>query len=85
LTQFDLSAWWDGTEDIRKYPEGILAFFDTTTTDRWIATLERLAEVPGEWVKEFGEVVSEASTEMAGGATPAEMMDRLIKAAYLGQ
>jgi hypothetical protein len=36
-------------------------------------------------VKEFGEVVAEASTEMAGGAAPAEMMDRLIKAAYLGQ
>jgi cell division protein ZapA (FtsZ GTPase activity inhibitor) len=58
LTQFDLSAWWDSTEDIRKYPEGVLAFFDTTTTDHWIAALERLAEVPTEWVKEFGEAVS---------------------------
>ena len=85
LTQFDLRAWWDSTEDIRKYPEGVLAFFDTTTVDHWIATLERLAEVPSEWVKEFGEVVAEASAEMADGATSAEMMDRLIKAAYLGQ
>ena len=70
LTQFDLRAWWDSTEDIRKYPEGVLAFFDTTTVDHWIATLERLAEVPSEWVKEFGEVVAEASTEMADGAAP---------------
>jgi hypothetical protein len=67
LTQFDLKAWWESTEDIRKYPEGALAFLDTMTADHWIATLERLAEVPGEWVKEFGEVVAEASTEMASG------------------
>jgi hypothetical protein len=85
LTEFDLRAWWDSTDDIRKYPEGVLAFFDIMTTDHWIAVLERLAEVPSEWVKEFSEIVAEASTEMAGGASPAEMMDRLIKAAYLGQ
>jgi hypothetical protein len=85
MTQFDLKAWWEGTEDIRKYPEAILALFDTMTADHWIAVLERLAEVPSEWVKEFGEAVAEASTDMADGASPAEMMDRLIKAAYLGQ
>jgi hypothetical protein len=83
--EFDLAAWWDGTEDIRKYPELALAFLDTATADHWVAALERLAEVPGEWVQEFGEAVAEASAGLADGSSPTKTMDQLIKAARLGE
>jgi hypothetical protein len=84
MNEFDLAAWWDSTEDIRKYPEGVLAVLDTMTADHWLATLERLAAVPGEWVKQFGDAVEGASAAMADGKS-AEATELLLKAAKLGQ
>ena len=85
MNEFDLTAWWDSTEDIRKYPEGVIAFFDMMTADHWLATLERLAAVPSEWVKKFGDAVSEASEAMAAGKSPEETTELLLKAASLGE
>jgi hypothetical protein len=85
MNEFDLTAWWDSTEDIRKYPEGVIAFFDMMTADHWLATLERLAAVPSEWVKKFGDAVSEASEAMAAGKSPDETTELLLKAASLGE
>jgi hypothetical protein len=84
MNEFDLAAWWDSTEDIRKYPEGVVAFFDIMTADHWLATLERLAAVPSEWVNKFGDAVEEASAAMADGNS-AETTELLLKAAKLGQ
>ncbi len=85
MNEFDLAAWWDSTEDIRKYPEGVVAFFDIMTADHWLATLERLAAVPSEWVTKFGDAVSEAGNAMAAGKSPEETTELLLKAAKLGQ
>ncbi len=84
MNEFDLTAWWDSTEDIRKYPEGVIAFFDMMTADHWLATLERVAAVPSEWVKKFGDAVEGASAAMADGKS-AEATELLLKAAKLGQ
>ena len=84
MNQFDLAAWWDSTEDIRKYPEGVLAVLDTMTADHWLATLERVAAVPGEWVKQFGDAVEGASAAIADGKST-EATELLLKAAKLGQ
>lgn len=84
MNEFDLAAWWDSTEDIRKYPEGVLAVLDMMTADHWLATLERLAAVPSEWVKKFGDAVEGASSAMADGKS-AEVTELLLKAAKLGQ
>jgi hypothetical protein len=85
MKEFDLAAWWDSTEDIRKYPEGVVAFFDLMTADHWLATLERLAAVPSDWVKKFGDAVSEASDAIAAGKSPEETTQLLLKAASLGE
>lgn len=84
MNEFDLAAWWDSTEDIRKYPEGVLAVLDTMTADHWLATLERLAAVPSEWVEKFGDAVEGASAAMADGNS-VEVTELLLKAAKLGE
>jgi hypothetical protein len=84
MNEFDLAVWWDSTEDIRKYPEGIVAFFDIMTADHWLATLERLAAVPSEWVEKFTDAIGEARTAMADGKS-AEATELLLKAASLGE
>lgn len=54
------------------------------TADHWLATLERLAAVPSEWVEKFGDAVAGASAAMADGNS-AEVTELLLKAAKLGE
>jgi len=81
LTQFDLKAWWEGTDDIRKYPEAILAFFDTVTADRWITWAKEIGGVPGEVLARAYEKLLEAETLNASGASLEERFAALNEAA----
>jgi hypothetical protein len=76
------SGLWGSTEPVRKVLEAVLAPLDIVAADHWVDALEKIAGVPSEWVKEFGESVEHVEKLIRAGESP---VDALIKAGRLGE
>jgi uncharacterized protein YukE len=72
------AKWWEDTEPVRKYLEGVLAPFDIVAADHWIDLLEKAAGQPSEWIGEIDQLIGEAR-ELKDAGRP--IADLLIKAA----
>ena len=76
------SGLWGKTEPVRTVLEAVLAPFDIVAADHWVSALEKIAEVPAEWVKEVDESINEVIDLIRTGKSPVEA---LIEAAKLAE
>jgi hypothetical protein len=81
LTQFDLKAWWEGTEPYRTGLEAALAPLDILTADRWISILTEIATHPARLLEPVDENLAEAARLMADGAPLDETSSAFAKTA----
>jgi hypothetical protein len=68
LTQFDLKAWWEGTEPYRTGLEAALSPLDILTADRWMSILAEIAKHPAKLLEPVDENLATAARLMADGA-----------------
>lgn len=66
------SGLWESTEPVRKVLEFVLAPLDMVAADHWVSALEKIAGVPGEWVKEVDEKIAAAKKLIQAGKSPWE-------------
>jgi hypothetical protein len=81
LTQFDLKAWWEGTDPYRTGLEAGLSPLDILTADRWISILTEIARRPARLLEPVDENLAEAARLMADGAALGETRSAFAKTA----
>ena len=81
LTQFDLKAWWEGTEPYRTGLEAALTPLDILTADRLISLLTEIARRPARLLEPVDENLAEAARLMADGAALGETRSAFAKTA----
>jgi hypothetical protein len=81
LTQFDVKAWWEGTEPYRTGLEAALSPMDILTADRWISILTEIAKHPARLLEPVDENLAEAARLMADGAPLDETSSAFAKTA----
>jgi hypothetical protein len=79
LTQFDLKAWWEGTDPYRAIIEAILAPFDVTGTDHWVSVLRKIGLEPKKVVRPVDESLAEIRRLMFEGAPHDDVVTALMK------
>jgi uncharacterized protein YukE len=74
----ELARLWEHTEPVRKALEGVLSPLDIVAADHWIEALDKVAEVPSEWLGEVDKFIEDiGSLRQTGG--PA--VEALVEAA----